>query len=225
MPVIHCFSRPFRRAIELGNAVVMPNFRDPKVAILSLLVVFLSALIWTNPPPASASQSQQITLLKLAEKAPTFKSPLWLTPLNENLEVIRPFLRPSSDWGAGHRGVDIVADADSMVLSPHSSTIGFANLAFGVPTVVLDHDDGSSEVFQPVCLVESAGLGQKLDAGELFGAFCSNESNDGHCGQLGCIHWSYRLDKDTYINPLRMVEILQPAKLLPLGVVDSASAV
>jgi murein DD-endopeptidase MepM/ murein hydrolase activator NlpD len=203
----------------------MPNFRDPKLAILSLLVVFLSALIWTNPPPAGASESQRIAPLKLAQETPAIKSPLWLPPLNASLEVLHPFLRPSSDWGAGHRGVDIVADADSMVLSPHRSTIGFANLAFGVPTVVLDHEDGSSQVFQPVCLVESVGLGQKLDAGDAFGAFCSNDSNDGHCGQLGCIHWSYRLDKDTYINPLRMIGVLQPAKLLPLDVVETASAV
>lgn len=203
----------------------MPNFRDPKLAIFSLMAVFLSALIWTNPPPARASETQQISPLRLAEKTPTVRSPLWMSPLNDKPEVLRPFLRPSSDWGAGHRGVDILATADSQVLAPHQSTIGFANLAFGVPTVVLNHEDGSSQVFQPLCLIETSELGQILKPGQAFGVFCGGDSKDGHCGQLGCIHWSYRLDKETYINPLRMIGALQPATLLPLGHIDTASAI
>lgn len=225
MPVIHCFTRPLHLVLELGDAFSMPNFRDPKLAIFSLIAVFLSALIWTNSPPARASEMQQVLTLGLAEKAPTIRSPVWMSPLDDNLEVLRPFLRPSSDWGAGHRGVDIVAASETQVLAPHRSTIGFANLAFGVPTVVLDHDDGSSQVFQPLCLIETSELGQSLKPGQAFGVFCGGDSKDGHCGQLDCIHWSYRLDKETYINPLRMIGVLQPATLLPIGQIDTASAV
>lgn len=224
MPVIHCFSALLNLASGLGDAVVMPNFRDPKLAILSLLIIFLSALIWTNPPPARASETLHVEPLKLAKRSPLIEVPLWRSPLQSNLEVLRPFLRPTSDWGAGHRGVDIVAGSETQVLAPHASKIGFANLAFGVPTVVLNHEDGSSQVFQPVCLLGTSELGQSLKSGQAFGVFCSNDANDGHCGQLGCIHWSYRLDEDTYINPLRMIGDLQPASLLPFGRIDTASA-
>jgi hypothetical protein len=203
----------------------MPNFRDPKLAAVALMVALMSALLWVNPPAAKAQENRLVVPLKLAETTTNVTSPLWRAPVGANLKVIRAFLRPTSDWGAGHRGVDIEVSTDSQLVAPHKSEIGFANLAFGVPTVVLDHDDGSSQVFQPVCLVDTAGVGNKLEAGEVFGAFCPTEANDGHCGNLGCVHWSYRLDKDTYINPLRMIGLLMPSTLLPLGQLDTASAV
>jgi hypothetical protein len=89
---------------------------------------------------------------------------------------------------------------------------------------VLSHSDGTSQVFQPACLLEDSEVGQTLAAGQSFGAFCGMDGHDGHCAQLACIHWSYRLDKSTYINPLRMIGYLAPATLLPLGQVDTASA-
>lgn len=225
MPVIHCFWALLHLACVLEDALVMPNFRDPKLAIVSLLVVFLSALIWTNPPAARASQTLHVAPLKLAQSAPAIEAPLWRSPLKANLEVLRPFLRPSSDWGAGHRGVDIVVASNTQILAPHGSQIGFANLAFGVPTVVLNNNNGSSQVFQPVCLLGNKELGQNLKPGQAFGVFCPGGAANGHCGQLFCVHWSYRLDKETYINPLRMIGILQPAELLPFGQIDTASAV
>ena len=225
MPVIHCFSGLLHLGFALGDAFVMPNFRDPKIAMLSLLVVFLSALMWVKPQPSSAIEIQQLEPLKLAETSPKLIDPLWRAPFRSELDVLRPFLRPSSDWGAGHRGVDILAGEQTEVLAPHKATIGFANLAFGIPTVVLEHSDGSSQVFQPVCLLATSETGQNLKAGEAFGVFCASNTQQGHCGQIGCIHWSYRLDKGTYVNPLRMIGLLQPSTLLPIGQIETASAV
>ena len=202
----------------------MPSFRDPKFAILSLFAVVLSALMWVSPQPSSAKEFHRVEPLKVAESSPSLVAPFWRAPVKAQLEVVRPFLRPSSDWGAGHRGIDILAQPDSEVLAPHKSIIAFANLAFGVPTVVLNHQDGSSQVFQPVCLLATSETGQALQRGEAFGVYCRSDSAAGHCGALECIHWSYRLDKSTYINPLRMLGLLMPASLLPSGQVDTASA-
>ncbi len=202
----------------------MPNFRDPRLLILSLLVALLSVAILTTSPPALARASGHVVPLKLAGVTPRVSAPLWQPPFGSSLHVVRPFLRPTSDWGAGHRGVDLVASKSVVLLAPHRAKISFANQAFGVPTVVLDHNDGSSQVFQPVCLLEDNQVGQELLTGQTFGVFCGAGLKEGHCGQLDCIHWSYRLDKSTYINPLRMIGWLAPASLLPTGQIDTASA-
>jgi len=138
------------------------------------------------------------------------QEPLWRVPVKSKLAQMSGFSRPTSDWGAGHRGVDFLPDR--VIRAPHIGRISWLGLAFGVPTLVLAHSDGSTEVFQPVCSLKPKG--SVVTAGEALASFCASKQND-HCSLLTCVHWSYRLADGQYLNPLRMVGLIGAAKTYP----------
>ena len=164
----------------------------------------LTCLLPLTPTP----EVHLATSLPAASASPSMQTPLWRLPVKGSLTRLSEFSRPTSDWGAGHRGVDFLPE--SAVLAPHAGRIAWLGLAFGVPTLVLEHGDGSTEVFQPVCALRPKRAA--VLAGAAIASFCASKQND-HCSRLGCVHWSYRLTDGQYLNPLRMVGLIGPAKV------------
>jgi murein DD-endopeptidase MepM/ murein hydrolase activator NlpD len=192
----------------------MPPFRDPRAIALPLFLALTSLLFIMRPAPAFSSEVRHVQLLPVSSGSEVTAKPFWAEPLKHTIAISKQFLRPNSDWGAGHRGVDFLVSTSDSILAPHTGTISLASEVFGVPTVVLSHQDGSSEVFQPLCLGPKLKLGQKIQIGERLGMHCLG-SKQSHCDALTCVHWAYRLEPGVYINPLRMTGRLSHAFLLP----------
>jgi len=199
----------------------MPKLHDPKFFLWPLFAILLWSAVSLHPASASAVSLRgsgfQIVETPLASARAQAQTPNWVLPSKSALTIVHEFLRPTSDWGSGHRGVDFETSEGDVLLTPHSGRISLAGLVFGVPTVVVEHSKGSSSVFQPVCLGSRMRVGDILQTGARFGSYCDAPSGQPHCGALPCVHWAFRLDRGVYLNPLRMVGLLRPSTLRPIG--------
>ena len=159
--------------------------------------------------PVRAQATVIVAELPIA-KGLQVEKPLWRWPVTKPF-VVRSFLKPSSDWGAGHRGLDLETDPGEEILAPLDGEITFAGQAFGTPTIVLSRGELST-VLQPGCADERHRAGVTVDRGEAIGRLCLG-SEQHHCADAYCLHWSCRYQNEEYLNPLFMVGLLEPARL------------
>ncbi|MEY4390918.1 MAG: Murein hydrolase activator NlpD precursor [Actinomycetota bacterium] len=159
--------------------------------------------------PARAQARVIVSELPLARDLQVAK-PLWRWPLAQPFAA-RAFLKPSSDWGAGHRGLDLESNPDEAVVAPLDGEITFSGQAFGTPTIVITQGELST-VVQPACSDDFHLKGSNVEAGEKIGRMCLG-SEKHHCGDAYCLHWSCRYQNEEYLNPLLMVGLLEPARL------------
>jgi len=136
--------------------------------------------------------------------APGFAWPLAGTP-----ELGRAFAPPASAWGAGHRGVDLLADAGAPVLAAGSGTVTYAGLLAGRGVVTVTHAGGLRTTYEPVDAV--VDVGDRVVQGDLLGLLGAGH---GSCPPgRACLHWGL-LRGSTYLDPLLLVDPGSP-RLLP----------
>src|SRR6187551_355509 len=92
------------------------------------------------------------------------------------LEIAAVFERPASDWGAGHRGIDLWLDAGGRVLTPGDGVVTFAGRVAGRGVVVVSHPSGLRSTLEPV--TASVDVGQPVRAGDAVGTL---ELSRSHC--------------------------------------------
>lgn len=136
----------------------------------------------------------------------TFVSPL-LAPLLALLTVLPPvpgpltrgFDAPAAPWSAGHRGVDLDAEAGEEVRAVLPGTVRFSGDVADVGWVSVDHGGGLVTSYGPVDprLVHAGG---RVRAGDVLGLLA------GHAGHLD---WGARLH-GTYIDPLLLLTPWEP---------------
>ena len=206
----------------------MPKFRNPKFLLLPLIAFMAWSAFTLQPSSASAEvrvrDGFKITTIPAARSGPNIVTPNWVLPTQPTFGVVNEFLRPTSDWGAGHRGIDFEVAVDQPLLAPHKGVVTSAGMVFDVPTVVITNPDSTSSVFQPACLNFGVKRGASVVAGQEFGTYCPGDGSRLHCGALSCVHWGFRLDKAVYLNPLRMLKLLLPSKLEPIDRIAETSA-
>ena len=121
----------------------------------------------------------------------------------------RDYLAPVSEYGAGHRGVDLKVELDSELLSPINGIITFADKLVDRNIVTVTSDAGKKFSFEPACAV--GGLGAKVSMGQVVARHCSPDSNyKYHCES--CVHFSVR-SQFGYLSPLYMLGKLTPSRL------------
>jgi murein DD-endopeptidase MepM/ murein hydrolase activator NlpD len=131
-------------------------------------------------------------------------------PLDPQPEVVAGFDPPSTPWGSGHRGVDLLGRPGQSVRAAHPGTVTFAGTLAGRGVVVVDH--GSTRTtYEPVDPV--VAVGQVVDGGDVLGSLQAGLS---HCFPRTCLHWGL-LRGEEYLDPLSLLG-LGPVRLLPLAV-------
>jgi murein DD-endopeptidase MepM/ murein hydrolase activator NlpD len=130
--------------------------------------------------------------------------------------VVRPFEAPEHEWGAGHRGVDLVAPEGSGVRSPGPGVVTFAGQVARRGVVVVTHPDGLRTSLEPVAA--SVPVGTAVAAGSPIGMVESSRADGGgttpnHCEPRSCVHWGVRR-AERYLDPLSLLTP-QPIVLLP----------
>jgi murein DD-endopeptidase MepM/ murein hydrolase activator NlpD len=136
-------------------------------------------------------------------------------PLQPEPAVIRPFDPPTSPYGAGHRGVDLLGSVGQPVLAALPGTVTWAGPLAGRGVVVVDHG-ATRTTYEPV--TASVPVGASLAAGDRLGTLALPGS---HCFPRACLHWGW-LEGETYLDPLRLVGA-GPVRLLPLWRDDPVS--
>ncbi|MCW2494855.1 M23 family metallopeptidase [Jatrophihabitans sp.] len=165
---------------------------------------------------AGASQSGANRPRSEPQSAPTSPPPASPTPVTYRApvpapwRVVRPFLAPSSRYGAGHRGVDLAVSPGRGIVAAAAGTVTYAGTLAGRGIVVLLHDDGIRTEYEPVRpLVRRS---DHVRAGQLIATIDGKHLD---CLPDRCLHWGARRGT-AYLDPLSLLTALGPVRLLPL---------
>ena len=129
-------------------------------------------------------------------------------PLRPAPEVVHGFDAPSSTWGAGHRGVDLLGRPGQRVHAALAGRVSFVGTIAGRGVVTIDHG-ATRTTYEPV--TSTIPVGAAVGAGDPLGRLAYPGS---HCAPRACLHWGW-IDGDTYLDPLRLVGAGR-VRLLPL---------
>ena len=165
----------------------------PRRSLVLGLVVLGVVLALLGPASASAE--------------PAGPDPVGVWPLQPRPEVVDGFDPPSSTWGAGHRGVDLLGRPGQRVRTALPGTVTFAGVIAGRGVVVVDHG-ATRTTYEPVA--PSVDRGARVAAGAPLGTL---QLAGSHCLPRACLHWGW-LEGTVYLDPLRLVG-LGPVRLLP----------
>jgi murein DD-endopeptidase MepM/ murein hydrolase activator NlpD len=158
--------------------------------------------------PASAEVLAADVATTAAQRAarPTAR---WSWPTTTRV-VLRPWDAPATDYGAGHRGLDVPASPGSPVRAPADGTVAFAGQVGGRSVVTIDHGEGLVSTLDPV--VPSLSAGARVRRGDHVGTV-----GTGHCPAASpCLHLGARVD-GTYVDPLPLLPRPAWPVLLPDG--------
>lgn len=145
--------------------------------------------------------------------APQLTAAKWVAPLPLPLRVGRKFDPPQYRWLPGHRGVDLCAPVGTAVRAPRAGVVVYASKLVDREVISIAHGDGLRSTFEPVAA--QVKRGQTVAAGQVVGLL-----QPGHQGD--CLHWGVKRDRDSYMNPLRL--LLGQVRLLPFAdEVDNAT--
>lgn len=176
----------------------------------SLLTVLAVLPLLAAPATAAPLNGEGVRALPAAGVATDGATdPVGTWPLHPDPPVVHGFDPPSSPWGAGHRGVDLLGRPGQPVRSALPGTVSYAGVLAGRGVVVVSHG-ATRTTYQPVAAAADLAVGDPVGAGERLGVL---EAAGSHCAPRSCLHWGW-LEGTTYLDPLRLVG-LGPVRLLP----------
>ncbi|GIG21838.1 hypothetical protein Cch01nite_25620 [Cellulomonas chitinilytica] len=138
-------------------------------------------------------------------------------PVPAPLHVRDPFRSPPAPWAAGHRGVDLAADAGTPLLAPAAGVVTFAGEIAGRGVVVVTHPGGLRSSLEPA--VATVPVGTAVAAGDPVATLAGTGS---HCAPASCVHWGVRRGS-VYLNPMGVLGAPGPIVLLSDGPLDSSA--
>ncbi len=120
----------------------------------------------------------------------------WTWPLDDHA-IGERFDPPATEYGRGHRGVDLSATAGDAVRAVAAGRVVFAGQVGGIGVVTIDHGRERS-TYQPVKTRVKVGDGVR--PGQVIGTLLGSPS---HCSGA-CLHLG-RLVGDDYLDPLELL--------------------
>jgi hypothetical protein len=158
-----------------------------------IFLVFSSVL---SLIPAQTSGKEQVLALPLA----------MLTPA----DTLNHYLAPMTEYGAGHRGIDLPAIIGDRVLSPATGEISFVGKVGYRNVVSVNFGSSLTASIEPVCSEMLEGT--PVTIGEDIGFLCEPDPEYvWHCIET-CMHFGTRSEAG-YFSPLTLIGGLSPSKL------------
>jgi len=146
--------------------------------------------------PAQSSGSEQILLMPLAKIAPA--------------DTMNHYRAPMTEYGSGHRGIDLPVLMGSLVLSPANGQISFAGKVGYRNVVSVRFGNSLSASVEPVC--SELFEGSQVSIGDEIGLVCEPDPEYvWHCAET-CLHFGTRSEAG-YFSPLAIIGGLSPSKL------------
>jgi murein DD-endopeptidase MepM/ murein hydrolase activator NlpD len=125
--------------------------------------------------------------------------------------VARRFDPPSSRYGPGHRGLDLVARPGAVVAAVDAGRVTHAGVIAGRGTLTVLHASGVRSTYEPVRATVRVGAavarGQPIGTLEDVGA-------RSHCAPGSCLHLG-AIRGELYLDPLALLTGVR-VRLLPL---------
>jgi murein DD-endopeptidase MepM/ murein hydrolase activator NlpD len=118
---------------------------------------------------------------------------------------------PRQPWLAGHRGLDLAAEAGEPVAAPAIGVVTYVGFVVDRPVVSIRHAQGLVSSFEPVD--STVAVGDIVARGQTIGTVADAPL---HRVRRQCVHWGVRLD-GAYVDPLDYLEGFGPIRLLPTG--------
>ena len=135
----------------------------------------------------------------------------WTWPLRPQPAVVRPFLRPATRYGAGHRGLDLAGTSAQTVLAVEAGTVTHVGSIAGRGTVTVLHPSGIRSTYEPVSPTVSTG--SPVARGAVLGGLGDGGS---HCVPALCLHLG-AVRGEVYLDPMVFLVGGQRVRLLPLN--------
>jgi murein DD-endopeptidase MepM/ murein hydrolase activator NlpD len=161
-------------------------------------------------PVASALAFESLPSVEETARAPDpapANDAVW--PLDPRPDVLARFVAPSSIWGPGHRGVDLLGAPGQSVRAALAGTVTFAGSLAGRGVVVVG-SGARRTTYEPV--LASVHVGDAVGAGTTIGTL---EAGPSHCAPRSCLHWGL-IAGSTYLDPLSLLGA-GPVRLYPVG--------
>jgi murein DD-endopeptidase MepM/ murein hydrolase activator NlpD len=114
--------------------------------------------------------------------------------------VVRPFRPPATQYGPGHRGVDLGGQPGEPVLAAGDGVVVYAGPLAGRGVVSIDHGGGLRTTYEPLTVLVSAG--QRVERGTMIGQLASG--HEGCAKAPACLHWGARRGRE-YLDPLGLL--------------------
>lgn len=173
----------------------------PARALLALIAVAATLTAGLAPRAAAADTAPPASAAVPAG--------LWTAPLTAALRVTRAFDPPATDYGAGHRGVDLAGEVGQPVLAAGAGVVLFAGRLAGRPVISVLHAGGLRTTYEPV--EPSVAAGQAVARGSPIGTLDAGHAG---CPASACLHWGLRRG-DAYLDPLALLRPMR-VRLLPI---------
>lgn len=188
----------------------------------ALLPLFLTFLLLLAPaPPSQATPATAGDAARSpSRKAPAPPEPaptggrMW--PVGAEPRVLRGWEPPASDYGPGHRGVDLAAPPGAPVRAAGAGRVSFAGEVAGRGVVSIE----LSGTGEPPLRTTYVPVRAQVSRGDrvAVGAVVGRLQPGAHCPS-SCLHWGL-LRGDRYLDPLTLLppHLLRrgPSRLLPV---------
>lgn len=166
------------------------------VVAIAFSALFLSAPVATSTPAAQSEPSAD-----------------WKLPFSSPHQLARQYLQPTSDYSAGHRGVDYLVTPGEIIYAPSAGNVNFSGRLVNRSLVSIRHPGGFVTEFEPIC--SDLRVGDDVLAGQPIGSVCEADGGYAqHCPNAICLHFSLRLNGN-YLSPFALIGGLNPSRLLP----------
>lgn len=132
----------------------------------------------------------------------------WQSPIPGS-SIVRVF-DMTSNYGPGHRGVDLAAKENSSVYAVAAGTVTWSGKVAGRTTITIDHGEERS-TYEPV--TASVSNGDRVSRGDHLGTLAAGH---GEC-LPACLHLG-RIRDGTYLDPAERFEASEGYRLIsPIG--------
>lgn len=111
--------------------------------------------------------------------------------------IEREFEKPAKRWLSGHRGIDLTAQAGTVIVAPQAGIIRFAGKVAEKDVVSMRHSNGVISTFEPA--TTTLTVGAAVTQGQFIGTV--GGASDHCAGQ--CLHWGLKRGEDDYLDPQR----------------------
>ena len=163
-----------------------------------------------------------LAILGLMVAALVFSSPAnagvlsftWMWPVDAPHRVMREFMAPATEYGAGHRGIDIAAVAGDAVRAPASGRVLFSGKVAGRGVLTIEHPNDVVSTIEPIEAFVT--VGDIVSAGDVVGVVAPPDVVWDASHVCSCVHVGARY-RGSYVSPRTLLEQARTAVLKPWG--------
>ncbi|MGL4174481.1 MAG: murein hydrolase activator EnvC family protein [Dermatophilaceae bacterium] len=177
-------------------------------ALAAALVVAGAAVVATTlaaeprSVPAAAVEVRAATGEAGGQPSVGRSTPVWAWPLSPRPRVLREFVAPRSEYGPGHRGLDLGGSVGAEVRAVDHGVVTHAGQVAGRGTVTVRHDSGLKSTYEPLDVQVTRGV--RVSTGAPLGVLSGSAGAIAHCGTAVCLHLGARRG-DSYLDPLPLL--------------------